>query len=253
VNSTAAIIAGAMAANSIQAAPVALAKAVTATAFAKGATASASTLTLIKGALKLMAWTKAKTTIIAGLAVILAACTATTLVIHAPRRTDFPRASWKFAGYDDPVSALETFFWATSQGDAKSILASTSPDLQSMDQKAYGEIIGKLGITFEEFVSRFYASDVGGMAGFQILKSEIVSVPKGWSPGTTKLTDYRNLHPEAESEDQVHLHLAITGRPGEQVFVMKKIGNDWKVDDEPRHWDAPIARQLVQQHPELFH
>jgi hypothetical protein len=61
VSSTTAIIAGAISANSVQAAPVALAKSVTAVAIAKGAAASASTLTLIKGALKIMAWTKAKT------------------------------------------------------------------------------------------------------------------------------------------------------------------------------------------------
>src|ERR1700690_2071987 len=55
VSSTTAIIAGAMAAHSVQAAPVTLAKAVTAVAVAKGATASTSTFTLIKGALKIMA------------------------------------------------------------------------------------------------------------------------------------------------------------------------------------------------------
>jgi hypothetical protein len=58
VSSTTAIIAGAISANSVQAAPVALAKSVTAVAIAKGAAASGSTLTLIKGALKIMAWTK---------------------------------------------------------------------------------------------------------------------------------------------------------------------------------------------------
>ncbi|HEX7618623.1 MAG TPA: sigma-70 family RNA polymerase sigma factor, partial [Verrucomicrobiae bacterium] len=49
VNSTTAILAGAISANSVQAAPVALAKSVTAVAIAKGAAASGSTLTLIKG------------------------------------------------------------------------------------------------------------------------------------------------------------------------------------------------------------
>jgi RNA polymerase sigma factor (sigma-70 family) len=72
VSSTTAIIAGTISANSVQAAPVALAKAVTAMAIAKGAVVSGSTLTLIKGALKLMAWTKMKTivvsTIVAGMA-----------------------------------------------------------------------------------------------------------------------------------------------------------------------------------------
>ena len=77
VVSTSAIIAAGISANSAQAAPVALAKSVTAVAIAKGAVTSASTLTLIKGALKLMAWTKAKTAIVVGVTLILATGTAT--------------------------------------------------------------------------------------------------------------------------------------------------------------------------------
>src|SRR5664280_2829786 len=80
VSSTTAIIAGAMSANSVSAAPVALAKSVTAVALAKGAAASGSTLTLIKGALKIMAWTKMKTAVVVGVGVLLAAGTTTTLI-----------------------------------------------------------------------------------------------------------------------------------------------------------------------------
>jgi RNA polymerase sigma factor (sigma-70 family) len=80
VCSTAETIAGTISANSIQAAPAALAKTVTAIALAKGAAASISTLTLIKGALKIMAWTKAKTAIVTGAAILLAS-TATTVVV----------------------------------------------------------------------------------------------------------------------------------------------------------------------------
>ena len=82
VSSTTAIIAGAISANSVQAAPVTLAKAATAAAITKGAAASTSTLTLIKGALKIMAWTKAKTAIVSGVVVLLAAGTATPIVVH---------------------------------------------------------------------------------------------------------------------------------------------------------------------------
>jgi RNA polymerase sigma factor (sigma-70 family) len=56
----AAALTAAISENSVQAAPAVLAKTVTAVAIANGATASTSTLTLIKGALKMMAWTKAK-------------------------------------------------------------------------------------------------------------------------------------------------------------------------------------------------
>jgi uncharacterized protein (TIGR03435 family) len=80
IASTAETIAGAISANSIQAAPVALAKSITAVAVLKGAAASTSTLTLIKGALKLMAWTKAKTAVVVGVGVLLAAGTTTITV-----------------------------------------------------------------------------------------------------------------------------------------------------------------------------
>jgi len=71
-----AVITVAISAHSVQAVPAVLAKTATAVAIAKGAAASGSTLTLIKGALKIMAWTKAKTTVTTlGVAVILAAST----------------------------------------------------------------------------------------------------------------------------------------------------------------------------------
>jgi len=73
VSSTAVIIAGTISANSVQAAPVVLAKSVTAVAIAKGSIAAASTLTLVKGASKIMAWIKMKTVIAIGAAII---CTA---------------------------------------------------------------------------------------------------------------------------------------------------------------------------------
>src|SRR5208283_3612934 len=66
VSSTTDALAGAISANSVQVAPAMLAKSITVAAMAKGAAASGSTLTLIKGALKIMVWTKAKTAIVAG-------------------------------------------------------------------------------------------------------------------------------------------------------------------------------------------
>jgi uncharacterized protein (TIGR03435 family) len=80
VSSTTAIIAGTISANSVQAAPAALAKTISAVAITKGAVASSSTLTLIKGALKFMAWTKAKTAIAVGAGILLATGTATLTV-----------------------------------------------------------------------------------------------------------------------------------------------------------------------------
>jgi RNA polymerase sigma factor (sigma-70 family) len=77
VDSTAETIAGAISANSIQVVPAAVATSVTAAAVAKGTAASTSTLTLIKGALKIMAWSQAKTVVVIGIGVVLVAATST--------------------------------------------------------------------------------------------------------------------------------------------------------------------------------
>ena len=90
VSSTSAILAGMISANSVQAAPVALAKTVTAIAVAKGAAASGSTLTLIKGALKIMAWTKAKTAIVGSAVVLLAAGTTTVTIKEIQEHRTYP-------------------------------------------------------------------------------------------------------------------------------------------------------------------
>ncbi len=90
VDSTTAAIAETISANSVLIAPATLAKTATAMALAKGATASTSTLTLIKGALKIMAWTKAKTAVAVGLAAILVIGTTTVAVKTAKHFTSPP-------------------------------------------------------------------------------------------------------------------------------------------------------------------
>ena len=81
-----AAIAEAISTNTVQAAPATLSKVVTTIALAKGATASSSTLTLIKGALKLMAWSKTKTTVIVAAGVLLLGGGVATLVLKAKAR-----------------------------------------------------------------------------------------------------------------------------------------------------------------------
>jgi RNA polymerase sigma factor (sigma-70 family) len=68
-----AAIAGAVSANSVQAAPVTIVKTITTIAVTKGAVATTSTLTLVKGALKVMAWTKVKTAVAIGIGILVAA------------------------------------------------------------------------------------------------------------------------------------------------------------------------------------
>ena len=86
----AAVLTAVISANSVQAAPVALAKTVTAVSLAKGATASISTLTIIKGALKIMAWTNMKTVIVVGVGLLLAVGTTTVTVKEFQEHKTYP-------------------------------------------------------------------------------------------------------------------------------------------------------------------
>ena len=156
VSSTTAIIAGAISAHSVQTAPVALAKSVTAVAVAKGAAASTSTLTLIKGALKLMAWTKAKTAIVSGVVVLLAAGTTTVTVKEIQKhRND----SWqtRYAGSE--------------------VLNRVPPQVRIVPTKfpegggqcrAYNKLIG-IGVPVRNIVQAAY----GGRAGRMILSTDL--------------------------------------------------------------------------------
>ncbi len=116
VNSTAATLAGTISANSIQIAPAALAKSVTAVALAKGTTASISTLTLIKGALKVMAWTKAKTAIVVSV-VVLAAAGGSTIVVKKmeQKHAEFPtNAVQQFVQTSGGAISMEAIKFITS-------------------------------------------------------------------------------------------------------------------------------------------
>ncbi|MDR3377790.1 MAG: sigma-70 family RNA polymerase sigma factor [Verrucomicrobiae bacterium] len=123
-------ITGAIAANSVQVAPVALAKSVTAVAIAKGAAASGSTLTLVRGALKIMAWTKAKILIGVGIAAFLTVGTTSIVFLKNPApfvdlalfsrtkelTSDVEAQYASYAG-STPEQAARTFFEACGRED----------------------------------------------------------------------------------------------------------------------------------------
>ena len=130
VDSTATGIAERISANSIQVAPVALAKTISAVAITKGAAAGGSTLALVKGALKIMAWTKAKTAIVAAAVVILAGTT-TPIVVHVVHQrdaaaslftsktelTDADNANYQQQTGTTPAVVARTFFDACTKED----------------------------------------------------------------------------------------------------------------------------------------
>src|ERR1035438_9022908 len=83
VTLTAAVIAGAVAANSVQAAPVGLVVTISATA-AKGAAVTATVTALVKGTMQMMTWMKLKLIVGVGLGVLLAGSVATMALIEKP-------------------------------------------------------------------------------------------------------------------------------------------------------------------------
>jgi uncharacterized protein (TIGR03435 family) len=98
VTVSSAALSGAISANSIQPISAFMVKSISALALAKGAAASTSTLTLIKGALKIMAWTKAKTAIVVGVVALLAVGTATVTIKEIAAHE--AEASWRVPNPD---------------------------------------------------------------------------------------------------------------------------------------------------------
>jgi hypothetical protein len=83
---TAAAIAGAVSANSVQAAPVGLVAKISVVA-GKGITTTTTISTLVQATMKTMTWSKIKLSMAIGIATILAAGTATVLAQHADKST----------------------------------------------------------------------------------------------------------------------------------------------------------------------
>ncbi|HEY1490887.1 MAG TPA: sigma-70 family RNA polymerase sigma factor [Verrucomicrobiae bacterium] len=193
VSSATAMIAGAISANSVLAAPEALAKSITAVAIVKGATAGGSTLTLIKGALKIMAWTKVKTAVVAGVVIILAAGTTTAVVKHQHQIKD------AIPGYATPDAAFQSSLLAMSKGDMKSLHANYTPEFQA----SFLETAGK-GKSESELAAMFIqmASMIGDC---QIVSNEVVA------------------------SDEAVLHFR-SNRIGNEKVPMKKIGSEWKIN-----------------------
>ena len=113
VSSTTAIIAGTISANSVQAAPVALAKLLTTVTIAKGTATGVSTLALVKGTMKMMTWMKIKTSIVLG---------ATTLVIGGSVAIAFSNTNEKPVIQSKVVSTIKhetTVIGLVNVGDFK--------------------------------------------------------------------------------------------------------------------------------------
>jgi uncharacterized protein (TIGR03435 family) len=103
----AAVLAGSLSTQAVQAAPAGLAAASATAAALKGASVAGSTSTLIKTTIELMAWTKLKIATVVGAGVLLAAGTATVTVKEILDHRTYP---WQLvdANTEEGVKALNT-------------------------------------------------------------------------------------------------------------------------------------------------
>jgi RNA polymerase sigma factor (sigma-70 family) len=167
----AAVLTTAISANSVQAAPAVLAKSVTTVAIAKGAAASGSALTLIQGALKIMAWTKAKTAIVAGAVVLLAAGTAIITVKEIRTRQTYANIAGAWEGTLSVPAMQQKVHLVLKIARANGTYAAT---LDSIDQGVKGIQASKLDVDKETI-----------RVAFAGLKAEFVA---GIDPGVTRLS-----------------------------------------------------------------
>ncbi|HWW00499.1 MAG TPA: sigma-70 family RNA polymerase sigma factor [Candidatus Acidoferrum sp.] len=203
---SAAGLAAAMSAHSVQAAPVGLATSVTVAAL-KGTTVTASTITLIQTTLKLMAWTKIKTVAAGGLAALLAAGTATIVIqqVNAQSgsgKTGAQSATLVDAGCATPEAGLKSFIWSESTGDLDKLLAACTPaQAERIRAKATGRSEAEL--------RRLMLEEAKNRSNYKIAQKEIIS------------------------DDEVRLHLVVQPYPGHpnvgnDIQIMQRIGSEWK-------------------------
>jgi RNA polymerase sigma factor (sigma-70 family) len=207
---TTGIIAGMISANSVQAAPVALTKTITAMAMTQGVAVSGSTLTLINGALKIMAWTKIQTAVVVGVFVLLVAGGTGIYETHqyAQRKADyFPRNTWTDAGYATPEATIKTFFWAKSKGDINTVLSISIPELrQDLENKYFKN-------KTDEERSAILLENVKNVIGIKIQKKMVLP------DGQVAI----QLHSEGYAENSY------------SVVTMKKLDDEWKVSSVEDH------------------
>ncbi len=200
---SAAAIAGAISANSVQAAPIGLATSVTAAAV-KGTAVTTSTLTLIKTTLKIMAWTKLKTAVVVGAIAIIAAGTATVTIQRSKAKAG--TSPFTFAGYATPESSVQSMLWAGSIGDFKKFLDGCTPE---QTERFRNKMAGKS----DDEVRREAVAWANAFVGYKITQKEGIS------------------------DDEVHLHIHATPsaeglHSGKVIVIMKKVGNEWKQDGD---------------------
>lgn len=205
---SASVLAAAVSAHSVQAAPAGLAGSVTLAAV-KGTTVTASTLTLVESTLRYMAYLKMKTAAsIAAAALLLGG--AATVTIHSSGSGAEPPKKAAAANaqpdYSTPEATLNTLIAALGKADIKAFAAGSTPQRS------------------EQFLARHVGRPEAE------LKAEAEGMAKAFSQFT--------IHKREEiSATETRLWVKATGKSpnapqGDRnvIMIFKKLGSDWKYD-----------------------
>ena len=197
------IIATALAANSVQAAPLGVALAVAA-GTAKTSVVAGSTLTLVKGALKIMAWTKVKTAIVAAAVLTLAAGT-TTVVVH-----------------DHKVEQAQIAAWRVPRLTAE-IINAAAPQVRILPTKFKMPVFGAL------------TAGNGKWVGVDMPVRDMVRIAYDWPPA-------RVYFPEGEPSERYDFATTVTTN-GEEALQQKiRTTLGYTVRQETRDMDVFILK-----------
>ncbi len=195
-----AAIAGAVSANSVQAAPLGLAASVTAAAV-HGTAVTASTFALTKTTLTLMAWTKLKTTVVVGTIAFLGLGSAFVTLHHRDLFPPSPKLA--FVGYATPEATVQSMVWAASTGDMEQFLASFTPQERA----------------------RFTSTVLAGKSDAEI-RRRAVALGKAMS-------DFSITRKEVISADEIHVKISAPPSPnglrgGRSTLILERTAGEWK-------------------------
>jgi RNA polymerase sigma factor (sigma-70 family) len=160
LTSSVTVLAAVLSANAVQAAPSGLVTAMTAGATLHGSATTTSTSSLVKGALKLMAWTKMKTGIVVGLGILLAAGT-TTMTVQEISAHDWGEQTQKLAD-----GSVLTMVSAAVEQDNKHIL-NISGNLKVKLKLSGAQAEDNLLVSQESLGYRPCRALISGKDGFQ--------------------------------------------------------------------------------------
>ena len=120
---------------------------------------------------------------------------------------EHPRESWTFAGRATPEAALESYYWAISNGDLGTLQAAMSPEGWKQLQDELKE---------EQEAQRETGADVAAV----------------FSKHFSKLKGFHILSRDTISETDVSFKVAYSGMAGATSHRFRKVGDEWKMVQE---------------------